>query len=955
MDCPELPSQPPDTAWGFVDELKAPLWTDLHWRPRPPAVDEADLRSGLAVRVALSDPDGLLDTALADLSAFAAAGRLTLGSGYPVDLVTAGLPEEAFRATVTGTGCIVEVGEVEGARRALHWLEEVMQRAGGPFLPLGVHCRTPWLRRRISRCFFGPIKRPPRQRDELLDEEDYYPQNYLNRLAHEGINGLWLTVEFRDLCRTSLTPHHGAQAERRLAKLRRTVEACRRYGLRTYLFCIEPRAWSTEDADVLARYPELVRGGPGWDGRSLFCPFSAAAGQYLREAVGGLFSAVPHLGGLITISHGERPTTCLSALAATGEGRIGCPVCATKAPWEILAAALAPMEQALHAAAPGADLISWLYMPQPQGPVTPHLAEWVYDIPKHVPPGVILQFNFESGVRRQVFGRELVGGDYWLSNPGPSDRFERVAMAARTCGTAVSAKIQTGCSHEVATVPFVPIPGMLYRKLAAMRRLGVSASMLCWYFGNYPGIMNRAAGRLSFEPFPDSEEEFLRDLAGPEWGADAGTVAKAWQELAAGYEHYPLTNLFQYYGPMHDGPVWPLHLAPRDEPLSPTWLLASPATGEPWPPSGDRVGEAFGECLTLDEVVILCRRMAEGWERGAVTLSDLAGRWQHSWDRLRDIGLVEALAVQLRSGYRILRFYQLRERLLRLDGPGRLALLEEMDQILRSELDGDRRLLSLCGSDPRLGFHSEAEGYKYYPGRIRWRMAQLRQVMAEDLPATRAAIDRGEELFPEYTGRRPAGAQVRPRPWREIEPLWADPTGDLPPDDALCFCREGKADAAAYETAWCACLQPDGLYLAFRCREPEAGRLQGETADAPFPVAGWRGRSALAVRVEPRRLWPCLWFAVSAGGGCSESTAGRPEARIAPTPGGWQGVLRVRSELLGWRWAADDPLRLDVQRSIPGVGLLSWMAQHPWPARLCLGTENPADLGWLIGRSPNGG
>jgi hypothetical protein len=784
-----------------------------------------------------------------------------------------------------------------------------------------------------------------------MDDAEYYPENYLNRLAHEGVNGLWLTIEFRDLCRTSLTPEYGQTAERRLAKLRRTVAACRRHGIRTYLFCIEPRAWTRDDAAILERHPELGRGGAAWDTRHMFCPFSDTAAQYLREAVGGLFAAVPHLGGLINISHGERPTTCLSALAATGGGRIQCPVCSQKRPWEILYATLVPMEQAMHAAAPDADLISWLYMPQPQGPVKPDLADWVYDIPEHTPPGVILQFNFESGVRRTVFGKTLIGGDYWLSNPGPSDRFARVAESARRAGTAVSAKIQTGCSHEVATIPFVPIPGMLYRKFAAMRRLGVSASMLCWYFGNYPGVMNKAAGELSFEPFPESEDAFLRRLATLWWGEDAETVTAAWQEFAAGYEHYPLTNLFQYYGPMHDGPVWPLHLVPQDDPLSPSWLLASTVTREPWPPSGDRVGEAFGECLTLDEVVILCQRLAEAWERGVGILAGIAPRWQHCRDRLLDLGLAEALGIQFRSGYHILRFYQVREPMLRMAGPERLVLLAELEQILRRELANGERLLRLCAADSRLGFHSEAEGYKYFPAKIRWRLAQLSGVLARDLPAVREAIGRDELLFPEYTGRRPAGPTARSCPWSEMQAQWQDPGRAFPDTVTLSHCREGGPDPVAWETAWFACRRSDALYLAVRCREPDPEALRKETGAGPFPLASWRGDAAVALRVEPRRLWPCLWFAVSAGGGCSQDPSGSPEARTAFTSEGWQAVIRIPADRLGCQWTADDPLRIDVQRSIPGAGVLTWMAQHPRTYRLCLGPDNPADLGWLVGRS----
>jgi len=52
-------------------------------------------------------------------------------------------------------------------------------------------------------------------RDELSDDVDYYPDEYLNKLAHESINGLWLTVEFKDLCLLHLMPnymHHSIPA-----------------------------------------------------------------------------------------------------------------------------------------------------------------------------------------------------------------------------------------------------------------------------------------------------------------------------------------------------------------------------------------------------------------------------------------------------------------------------------------------------------------------------------------------------------------------------------------------------------------------------------------------------------------------------------------------------------------------------------------------------------------------
>src|SRR4051812_38425461 len=51
--------------------------------------------------------------------------------------------------------------------------------------------------------------------------------------------------------------------------------------------------------------------------------------------------------------------------------------------------------------------------------------------------------------------------------------------------------------------PMRPVERGRYSK---PRRLYESATMLCWYFGNYPAPMNKAAADLLFEPFPANED-----------------------------------------------------------------------------------------------------------------------------------------------------------------------------------------------------------------------------------------------------------------------------------------------------------------------------------------------------------------------------------------------------------------------------------------------------------------
>jgi len=923
------PAQPGDETWTFIEDLKAPLWGNgLGWSPRTVADGEADLSRGIRVDAKFPDPEGVLKTAYADLSDFCAAGKIATGGPFTIETAKAETPVfEAYRIEVTAKRCRILAADTEGIRRGIFKIEDMMRAACGPFLPLGKTEHKPFIKSRISRCFFGPIKRPPRYRDELMDDVDYYPDQYMNRLAHEGINGLWLTITFKELCKTSVAPEFGDNVERRLAKLRKTVEQCRRYGIRIYVFSIEPTAWDAQ-SPVLKRHPEM--GGARLGGTYPFCPWSEVSQRYLYESTHFIFSQVPHLGGMINISHGERRTTCQSLVGATSNNRSSCPVCSKKEPWEIINTTLKPMAQGMHDANPAATFIAWFYMPQDEP-----LGDWVYELPKHCPEYVTMQFNFESGVTKDVFGRVRTGADYWISTPGPSRRFERLASFAKGAGTPMSAKIQTGCSHEVADIPFVPVPGMLYRKFSAMRELDVSQVMLCWYFGNYPGIMNRAAGELSFDPFPATEEEFISRLVRPEWGRHSEVVAHALNLFAEGYSHYPLVTEFQYWGPMQDGVVWPLLLRPRDVALAPTWQITwhtGQHIGQPFAPSGDRIGEALGQAYTLPEAIEECRAMSALWDQGVALLRPVEADSALLPERRLDIGVARALGIQFRSGLNILRFYDLRERMVREAAAKQLETLKEMRRIVEAELKNDAELIGLCQADSRLGFHSEAEGYKYFPAKIRWRMDQLQGLLDRELPALEREIAGGTDVFAEYAGRKPGAPAVRSLFCADIGRRVAGTAADLPAGLAWQTCAQPKA--AAPGIRWTFCHDRDAFYLLFECDEPD-----------PRKAAA----SRVFLTVEPRRLWTCLAYDVSlAGKGAGTWWKQYDyEAQAQADKIGWRGWIRVPFASLGAGPAVPASLRINVRHS-SGSGERSWLARNPWPGRLRLNNENPADLGWLF-------
>ena len=654
---------------------------------------------------------------------------------------------ESYRIDVAKDGAVtITTEDDEGLRRAVYYYQDRV-RAGD----LASCTRKPWVRNRISRCFFGPIKRPPLNHDELMDDIDYYPEPYLDRLAHEGVNGLWITIEWRDIAETSFTKR-SPDAPRRIAKLRRTVDRCLKYGIKTWIFCIEPKR-CLQDDPLCKSHPELFGCKNSW-GETLMCPFSPAAQKYIEESVRDIFAQVPRLGGIMMISHGERHTTCLSLLdPVSGRFDGSCPRCRAKEPWQVHWETSSAIMRGIRGAGSDAEYISWFYQPY----VFPERAPWSADVARHLPEGVTLAYNFESGAIKAQLGRFRNGGDYWLSYVGPAEGFRQVADAGLACGARIGAKIQVGNSHEVATVPFVPVPGLLYRKYKSMREKGVSTVLQCWYFGNYPGVMNKAAGELAFDAFEDDEATFLRKLAAPYWGKDAAAVARIWRRLSDAYAEYPLSNDMQYYGPFHAGPAWPLLADVCFAPLGRTWKPQDP-------PSGDSIGECL-ENHTIEEATILASRMASGANAimggGKDSLDGLASRWSGDFERMRDIGVMKALACQFQSGYDIFSFYLERARAIyesRVRGncASARASVRRMGEAVDREVAVTGRLLPLARGDSRLGFHSEAEAHQYHPAKLEWRLGELAATRAR-LGEIDAALARGEP-YPESEFEKSAPA-----------------------------------------------------------------------------------------------------------------------------------------------------------------------------------------------------
>ena len=877
-DFAQIP-QIPQEQWGFIEDIKSPL---AYVFDDSRACDAGENTDCLADGITLVF-DGKLtvpQTALLSLDRVLEAKKINkVSDAYKVFFeYTDDFDFEEFEIKSTSRSTVIRASDTEGARRAVYALEDLLCEAKGKALMPRTIRKKPFVKHRISRCFFGPTYRPPFFIDELNNDVDYYPEEYLNKLAHENINGLWLTIYLRDYP-TSIMPGHGKDAEKRYAKLRKVVEKCSRYGIKIYLFMSEPKLFGepyfcVPEIDA-AEHPELI--GFKRDPYGFFCTTSEVGKQYFRDTVGRIFANVSGLGGIINIMYGEDNGCCASSAQIFPGTPVNkhCPLCSKYDIADIYADLAKLINETMHKYNPDAEYIGWFYAPgqrdgSPQSEELKHIAE-------KFPADCTFMLNFESGVAIEQLGKTRRVYDYSLACVGPSELFKDSCSLAKKSG----AKLQVGCSHENAAVPFMPVPKNLYDKYAFMAENNVSAAMQCWYFGNYPGLMNKAAGKLSFLPFPENALEFLEDLARPDWRKDAPLVASAWDDFSNAYRNFPGNLAFEWYGPLHNSIAWPLHLFPVNEPIAPSWILKNfPEV------SGDRIGESLGYSHTLSEALSLCRTMCKTWLNGLEKLLSIKEFYSGNPARLADIMLSEAIALQMKSTCNILEFYHLRQEMFY----SKQNNLDRMAQIVRDEIINSKQMITLCENDCRLGYHSEAEGYHYFPAKLEARIKLLEELLEKDFPA----FDINSKEIDLYTGKVLSGAC------------------------AQC----GKTYQMAQNTAW-------------SCRK--------ENNSLFFEISGVRGKGCTFF-LEVNRIHPPLKVVLASddnytvGGACFND---RPDFKVKLTNDGISFVIDL-DEFAAFL-VPGAPLRLNVCGEN-----FAWVEHSPWPPRLSYGNTNPNCAGWLL-------
>ena len=307
-------------------------------------------------------------------------------------------------------------------------------------------------------------------------------------------------------------------------------------------------------------------------------------------------------------------------------------------------------------------------------------------------------------------GRENVIDEYSLSYVGPSARFMGLHEAATQQGLTTMVKLQVGTTHELATVPNLPMVDHLYEKLRQAEALGIDGMLATWNFGNAFSLNTAAVAQFVAAPRRPAADEFVARLAAQYFpGADAGAVAGAIAQCSAAMANFPFDMALIYFGPANYALAYPLTLDPlQGKSMGWSWMMHS---------RGDDLSEAAGQ-FTIEEIIQRFALLVPDWER-AVTLLEAALAGCAHPHKSEELGVARVIGCCYRSTLNAFRTYVLRR-----DRP--VDMLEQFQRIRADEIANIEIALPLVEADARLGFHAECQDYQFTADLLREKLAGLR-------------------------------------------------------------------------------------------------------------------------------------------------------------------------------------------------------------------------------------
>lgn len=561
---------------------------------------------------------------------------------------------------------------------------------------------------------------------EIEDSPETHPESYLREVAAEGFNSVWVHAILRDIVSSDIFPEFGKKEKEEIPALNRLVEKAGKYGLKVFLYLCEPRGFPSNDP--FWKENGNVRGHLS-AGTHALCSSTRGVKDFLFQSSYSLFRKVPGLGGAFMITASEFHTHCYSHypkwqklfadshMTNWAKARFCCERCAARDPSEVVAEIVTLVNSGIKAADPRAETIVWnwswyIIEPDPQRKLVSLL-----------PDDIILMADFERGGGIKVLDKKIPVDEYSFAFTGPSKRFKDILSQARARKMKIMAKIQLGTTHELVTVPYIPVPYILAEKISRMRKAELDGYLGCWIFGGDTTVMSRIAGKMSVNPTL-SASKAVEEVAIGEFGDEktAGYVTRAWKHFSKAWKNYPFSIPFLYNSPVNYSTAYPLSLETGKAGVIPSWR----------PLPRDKNGQlAVGENLEtwtapftpafVSEVFI---KLLEEWNKGVEILEEgklwTGGknkRYNKELDMAVHIALLVESTVDIITFYRLLGLYRKNGKI------GKSA--NDLRSLFEKQISLSKKDREIISRNKDFGYHPEAHEFFVTPEALDYKIEML--------------------------------------------------------------------------------------------------------------------------------------------------------------------------------------------------------------------------------------
>ena len=553
--------------------------------------------------------------------------------------------------------------------------------------------------------------------DEILDAGKTHTNKKLKEISTAGFTGIWLRGRLRDLAPGELFADYVTLVSQRLKSLKDLCARAKEHNLGVWLFFTEPLGLECDhqfwkDNPSLKGHRTQIMDEPA---EYAMCSSTPEVQNYLRSGFKEIFD-VAEVAGVLLITSSEQVNNCWAHVVSSPENypspeafwadECRCPRCSVRKPVEVIAEILNTINQGIKESTNPGKVVSWdwswnMHCTPPYG-----------DIINLLDDDIMLMGDFERGSKLTRLGKERTLEEYSLVCPGPSQRFNtKVQEYSRNRD--VFAKLQINTTHELGTVPNLPLLVSLFRKAKYMNQNGVSGTMACWNFGCSVDTLNvYAFNKFACDANLGEERQALQQLAKDFFSANdaqAEAIVDSWYGFQEAVNSYPVNGyLFLYWSPLNYSLAYPLKDKFENKPMGPSWLTHE------W---GDKLEDSLGE-YSLDEMITLLEGLSNNWNSKLLQYKEVLSKCSGAANAKKELAVATIAGASFRSVYNVYRWYRLNKYL-------KFSDQSEKAEILTDEIENLKVALASAQKDSRLGYHQEAQAYMYSVEAIRAKIEDL--------------------------------------------------------------------------------------------------------------------------------------------------------------------------------------------------------------------------------------